>query len=30
VVRDQLLAKITTALGHHGKAALQAVSGAAS
>ncbi len=30
VVRDQLLAKITTALGHHGKAALQAVGGAAS
>jgi glycerol-3-phosphate acyltransferase PlsX len=30
VVRDQLLAKITTALGHHGKAALQVVGGAAS
>jgi len=30
VVCDQLLAKITTALGHHGKAALQVVGGAAS
>jgi glycerol-3-phosphate acyltransferase PlsX len=30
VVRDQLLAKITAALGHHGKAPLQAVGGAAS
>jgi hypothetical protein len=30
VVCDQLLTKITTALGHHEKSALQAVGGAAS